>query len=79
MLAMHEYPAELGPVPEDRVPVFQSLRFVQEQDRLRSIEGIANSWFKEPEQPPVGMTFTDLIESLGAPLVLNLTRGERVS
>jgi hypothetical protein len=79
MLFMHDYPSELGPVPEERVPVFQSLRFVQEQDRLRLIEGIANCWFKEREQPPVGMTFTALIASLGETLVLNLPRGERVS
>jgi hypothetical protein len=72
---MHDYSESIGPIPDDKVPVFQSLRFPQEMDRLLSIEAAANTWSKEPAEPPKGITFTALIESLGPPLVLNLEKG----
>lgn len=79
MLFMHDYPESPGPVPEDKVPVFQSLRFPQEKERLFAIKAAADTWFKEPTEPPTGMRFSTLIKSLGPPLVLNLGRGMGVS
>jgi hypothetical protein len=74
MLYMHDYTEEIGPIPDDKVPIFQSLRFPQEIDRLMSIEAAANTW-RERMEPTEGITFADLIESLGPPVVLNLEKG----
>ena len=78
MLFMHDYHESLGPVPEDKVPVFQSLRFPQEQERLFAIEASANTWWKKPTEPPTGMRFSSLIKSLGPPLILNRDRDKEV-
>ncbi|MSO99976.1 MAG: hypothetical protein EXR07_02835 [Acetobacteraceae bacterium] len=78
MLFMQDYSEDIGPLPDDKVPVFQSLRFPQKIDRIMSIEAAANTWFKEPAAPAEGITFTALIESLGSPLVLNLEKGAKL-
>jgi hypothetical protein len=54
MLFMNDYSESIGPIPDDKVPVFQSLRFPQEMDRILSIEAAANTWSKEPAEPPKG-------------------------
>lgn len=78
MLFMQDYSEDVGPIPDDKVPVFQSLRFPQELDRLMSIESAAITW-REATEPPDGITFAALIESLGPPLVLNLERGKNLT
>ena len=59
----------------ENAPVFHSLRFPQEVDRLFSIAAVANS-FKPPTEPTKGITMDALMESLGPPLVLNLEKGK---
>jgi hypothetical protein len=76
MLNMHDYSESIGPIPDDKVPVFQSLRFPQERERIFSIEAAANTWSKGVAQQPEGIIFTALIESLGPPMVLNLEKGK---
>jgi len=77
MLFMHDYTEDIGPIPVDKVPVFQSLRFPQEMDRIMSIEAAKNTWFNERTEPAPGLTFTALIDSLCPPLVLGLEKGVR--
>ena len=75
ILFMNDYPESIGPIPVENAPVFHSLRFPQEVDRLFSIAAVANS-FKPPTEPPKGITMDALMESLGPPLVLNLEKGK---
>ena len=72
---MNDYSESIGPIPVDNVPIFQSLRFPQEVDRLLAIPAVANS-FKPPTEPIAGITMSALMESLGPPLVLNLEKGK---
>ena len=73
ILFMNDYPESIGPIPVEDAPVFHSLRFPQEVDRLFSIAAVANS-FKPPTEPTKGITMGALMESLGPPLVLNLEK-----
>jgi hypothetical protein len=75
---MNDYPESIGPIPAENAPVFHSLRFPQEVDRLFSIAAVANS-FKPPTEPTKGITMGALMESLGPPLVLNLEKGQDLS
>jgi hypothetical protein len=75
ILFMNDYSESIGPIPVENVPVFQSLRFPQELDRLFSIEAAADTW-REPMEPATGITLGALIESLGPPLVLKLQKGK---
>jgi len=50
ILFMNDYPESIGPIPVENAPVFHSLRFPQEVDRLFSITAVANS-FKPPTEP----------------------------
>jgi transposase-like protein len=70
---MNDYPESIGPIPVEDAPVFHSLRFPQEVDRLFSIAAVAIS-FKPPTEPTKGITMGALMESLGPPLVLKLPR-----
>jgi hypothetical protein len=75
ILFMNDYPESIGPIPVEDAPVFHSLRFPQEVDRLFSIAAVAIS-FKPPTEPTKGITMGALMESLGPPLVLNLEKGK---
>jgi hypothetical protein len=75
ILFMNDYPESIGPIPVENAPVFHSLRFPQEVNRLFSIAAVANS-FKPPTEPTKGITMGALMESLGPPLVLNLEKGK---
>jgi hypothetical protein len=77
MMFMHDYSEDMGPIPVEKVPVFQSLRYPQERGRLFSIAVAANTW-RKPTEPSEGITFRALIESLGLPLVLNLEKGKNL-
>jgi hypothetical protein len=77
ILFMNDYPESIGPIPVENAPVFHSLRFPQEVERLFSIAAVANS-FKPPTEPTKGITMGALMESLGPPLVLNLV-GDKTS
>lgn len=74
MLYMHDYPESAGPVPDEKVPVFQSLRFPQEQERMMAIKAASDTW-RPRSEPPIGITLRTLIARLGPPLVLNLEKG----
>ena len=65
------------PFPTEDVPLFVSIRFPQERQRLLSIPAVRNA-FKKPTEPIKGMTLTSLIESLGSVTVLELVKGETV-
>jgi hypothetical protein len=77
ILFMNDYPESIGPIPVESAPVFHSLRFPQEVDRLFSIAAVANS-FKPPTEPIKGITMDAVMESLDAPLVLNLEKGKNL-
>jgi hypothetical protein len=66
-----------GPFPTEDVPLFVSIRFPQERQRLLSIPAVRNA-FKKPTEPIKGMTLTSLIESLGSVTVLELVKGKTV-
>jgi hypothetical protein len=65
------------PFPTEDVPLFVSIRFPQERQRLLSIPAVRNA-FKKPTEPIKGMTLTSLIESLGPVTVLELVKGKTV-
>ena len=72
----------LGDLPSDAshliptdIPLFYS--FPREREKFRSIDAVSNS-FKEPDNPPRGCSFGDLIKSLGEVQVLQLEQSKPV-
>ena len=61
-------------IPTD-IPLCYS--FPRDREKFRSIEAVRNS-FKEPEGPPVGYLFKDVINSLGKIEILQLEEGRRL-
>ena len=72
---MVDYTEDIGPLPEEDVPLFTTLRFEQEQQRLWSIAVVGDS-FREPEGPIEGITFSALIKELPPVTVLGLEKGK---
>ena len=70
----HEDNAE---IPND-IPVFYKFDYPQEWNRFMSVEEVKNS-FRKPENPPIGKTFTELIDSLGEIKILDLEVGAEPS
>jgi hypothetical protein len=59
---MNDYSDSIGPVPVENAPVFQSLRFPREVERLFSIAAVANC-FKASTEPTEGITLGSVVES----------------
>jgi len=74
-LSMSDYSAAIGPLPTEDVPLFASTDSAPERQRFLALPDVAHS-FKEPSEPPSGLTLASLIESLGAVTILNLTKGD---
>ena len=66
------------PPPEDDVPLFYSRKFDQEQKRWSQISLVAAN-FKQRMKPRKGISFTELIESVGPPKILDLEKGKRLT
>ena len=60
---MIDYTEEIGPMPTEDVPLFTTLRFQQEEDRLFGIPVVAES-FSAREAPLEGITFSTLIDEM---------------
>ena len=73
---MIDYTKDIVPMPTDDVPLFTTLRFEQEEDRLFNIPEV-DSAFSPREAPLEGITFSKLIEELGGASILNLEEGQR--
>ena len=76
ILFMKDYPEDYETPPEDDVPLFYSFEYKQERQRFSSLSTVANT-FKRRTDPLKGINFTELVNSLGEPEILNLERGKR--
>ena len=76
ILFMKDYPEDYEIPPEDDVPLFYSFEYKQERQRFSSLLTVANT-FKRRTDPLKGINFTELVNSLGEPEILNLERGKR--
>ena len=76
ILFMKDYPEDYESPPEDDVPLFYSFEYKQERQRFSSLPTVANT-FKRRTGPLKGINFTELIESLGTPKILDLEKGKR--
>ena len=76
ILFMKDYPEDYETPPEDDVPLFYSFEYKQERQRFSSLPTVANT-FKRRTDPLKGINFTELVNSLGEPEILNLERGKR--
>ena len=74
---MIDYPEDYNSPPKDEVPLFYSRKFKQEQKRWSQIPLVATN-FKTRTQPLKGISFTELIEDVGPPTILNLEKGKRL-
>ena len=72
---LDDLPAEASDLIPTDIPLFYS--FPREREKFRSIDAVSNS-FKEPDNPPRGYSFGDLIKSLGEIEVLQLEQGKPV-
>ena len=77
IICMIDYPENYDPPPEDDVPLFYSRKFKQEQKRWSQISLVAAN-FKQRTKPRKGISFTELIESVGPPKILDLEKGKRL-
>ena len=71
---MIDYDENIGPMPEDDLPLFVTFRFQQEFDRLFKIP-VVDSTFTPPQSPPKGISIAQLIEELGPVTNLKLEKG----
>ena len=74
---MIDYTEEIGPMPTEDVPLFTTLKFQQEEDRLFGIPVVAES-FSTREAPLEGITFSALINEIGGTEVLGLEEGAAI-
>ena len=72
---MIDYTEEIGPLPTEDVPLFTTLRFQQEADRVFGIPEVANA-FSPRKTPLEGITFSELIEQVGGTEILDLRAGQ---
>jgi len=71
---MVDYTEEIGPMPTEDVPLFTTLRFEQEADRIFGIPAVAKA-FSPREVPLEGITFSALIEETGGTEILDFEAG----
>jgi hypothetical protein len=73
---MIDYPEDYDPSPEEDVPLFYSRKFKQEQIRWFKIAIVAVN-FRGRTKPLQGISFTELIDTLGPPKILGFEKGKR--
>ena len=71
---MIDYTEEIGPMPTEDAPLFTTLRFQQEEDRIFGIPVVAET-FSPREDPLEGIAFTTLIDEIGGTEILDLEEG----
>ena len=71
---MLDYGDDIGPEPLEDVPLFESVRYKQERERLFRIPDTKRT-FTAPDDPVQGYTFRSLLAEIGAPTTLNLEEG----
>ena len=71
---MADYDDDVGPEPSEDVPLFESIRYKQERERLFRIPETKRT-FTSPHDPVQGYTFRSLLAEIGAPTALNLEEG----
>ena len=77
IICMIDYPEDYDPPPEEYVPLFYSRKFKQEQIRWSKIAIVAEN-FRERTKLLEGISFTELINSLNPPKILNLEKGKKL-
>ena len=70
-IMMSDYNEEVGPEPPEDVPLFESLRYQQERDRLFALSDPQRT-FSSPDEPIAGYTFRSLLADLDPPSILHL-------
>ena len=76
-IMMSDYNEDIGPEPTESVPLFESLRYQQERDRLFALADPQKT-FSEPDQPLAGYTFRSLLADLDPPTILNISDSSNV-
>ena len=71
---MKDYPKDYELPPDDDVSLFYSFDYKQERRRFKSV--VSNT-FKKRTDPLEGINFTELVNSLGEPEILDLEKGKR--
>ena len=69
---MSDYNESVDPEPTENVPLFESLRYQQERDRLFALSDPQKT-FSEPDQPLAGYTFRSLLADLDPPTTLHIS------
>ena len=76
-IMMSDYNEDIGPEPTESVPLFESLRYQQERDRLFALADPQKT-FSESDQPLAGYTFRSLLADLDPPTILNISESSNV-
>ncbi|MFL2501288.1 MAG: hypothetical protein ACJ0Q1_00040 [Luminiphilus sp.] len=76
-IMMSDYDEEIGPEPPESVPLFESIRYQQERERLFALPD-AQQTFTEPDEPLAGYTFRSLLAELEPPTILNISESSNV-
>ena len=71
---MKDYPKDYELPPDDDVSLFYPFDYKQERRRFKSV--VSNT-FKKRTDPLKGINFTEFVNSLGEPEILNLEKGKR--
>ena len=71
---MKDYPKDYELPPDDDVSLFYSFDYKQERRRFKSV--VSNT-FKKRTVPLKGTNFTEFVNSLREPEILNLEKGKR--
>ena len=74
---MSDYNEDIGPEPMESVPLFESLRYQQERERLFALSDPQKT-FSEPDEPMAGYTFRALLADLGPPDILHISESSNV-
>ena len=74
---MIDYTEEIGPLPTEDVPLFTTLRFEQEANRIFGIPEVEKAF--SPRQNPIkGITFDALIDQIGGAKILDFQAGQKI-
>ena len=71
---MKDYPKDYELPPDDDVSLFYSFDYKQERRRFKSV--VSNT-FKKRTDPLKGTNFTEFVNSLREPEILNFEKGKR--
>ena len=71
---MIDYTEATGPMPVEEVPLFTTMRFKQEADRLFAIPAVSAA-FTRREKARDGISFSELIDQIGGTVILGLEPG----